>query len=179
MNVLDVIIGIILILFALAGLRKGLIIEAFYLASFIVGVYGAMFFSDAMAVWLSTFVKADGELIAIIAFVLTFIAVMILVRFLGRLISNIVEAVSLGIVDKIGGSIFGFFKGALIVSILIMTMNVLGLSSIVDGVKKDSFLYPKIEGIANILYKNHDVVKESINNNIEKIENVIETSLTK
>ena len=46
MNVLDLIIGIILILFAIAGLRKGLIIEAFYLASFIVGIYCAMYFSD-------------------------------------------------------------------------------------------------------------------------------------
>ena len=179
MNVLDLIIGVILLIFAIAGLRKGLIIEAFYLASFIVGIYGAMFFSDAVAEWMSTFVKADGELVAIIAFILTFIAVMVLVRFLGRLMSGIVEAISLGLIDKIGGFVFGFFKGALIVSILIMVMNVLGLSSIVDGVKKDSFLYPKVEEIANVLYKNHDVVKESIDNSIEKIENVIETSLTK
>ena len=58
MNVLDIIIGVILILFAFAGLRKGLIIEAFYLASFIVGIYGAMFFSDAVAAWMSGFVNS-------------------------------------------------------------------------------------------------------------------------
>ena len=58
-------------------------------------------------------------------------------------------------------------------------MNVLGLSSVVDSSKKGSFLYPKVEEIANTLYKNHDVVKESIENSFEKIENVIETSLTK
>ena len=179
MSILDLIIGVILLIFAFAGLRKGLIIEAFYLASYIIGIYGAMFFSDAVAAWMSGFVKADGDLIAIIAFILTFIGVMVLVRFLGRLMSNLVEAISLGFIDKVGGFIFGLFKGALIVSILIMIMNVLGLSSVVDGVKKDSLLYPKVEKIANVLYKNHDVVKESIDNSIEKIENVIETSLTK
>jgi membrane protein required for colicin V production len=179
MNVLDLIIGVILLIFAIAGLRKGLIIEAFYLASFIVGIYGAMFFSDAVAAWMSDFVKADGDIIAIIAFILTFIGVMVLVRFLGRTISNLVEAICLGLIDKVGGFIFGLFKGALIVSILIMIMNVLGLSYVVDDVKKDSLLYPQVEEIANVLYKNHDVVKESIDNSIEKIEDVIETSLTK
>ena len=123
MNVLDLIIGVILLIFAIAGLRKGLIIEAFYLASFIVGIYGAMFFSDAVAVWMSDFVKADGDIIAIIAFILTFIGVMVLVRFLGRMISNLVEAICLGLIDKIGGFIFGLFKGALIVSIFIMIMK--------------------------------------------------------
>jgi membrane protein required for colicin V production len=138
-----------------------------------------MFFSDAVAAWMSDFVKADGDIIAIIAFILTFIGVMVLVRFLGRMISNLVEAICLGLIDKVGGFIFGLFKGALIVSILIMIMNVLGLSYVVDDVKKDSLLYPQVEEIANVLYKNHDVVKESIDNSIEKIEDVIETSLTK
>ncbi len=179
MNVLDIIIGVILILFAFAGLRKGLIIEAFYLASFIVGIYGAMFFSDAVAAWMTGFVKASGDVIAIIAFILTFIGILILVRFLGRMISSLVEAISLGFFDKIGGFVFGAMKGALMISIFIMIMNVLGLSSIIDDYKKGSFLYPKTEEIANVLYKNHDVVKESIDNSIEKIGDVIETSLTK
>ncbi len=179
MNVLDLIIGVILLIFAIAGLRKGLIIEAFYLASFIVGIYGAMFFSDAVAAWMSGFLNAGTDVVAIIAFILTFIGILFLVRFLGRLISKLVEAISLGFIDKIGGFLFGALKGALLVSILIMIMNVLGLSYIVDNAKNDSFLYPKVEEIANTLYKNHDVVKESIENSFEKIEDVIETSLTK
>lgn len=179
MSILDLILGIILLIFAIAGLRKGLIIEAFYLASFIVGIYGAMFFSDAVAVWMSGFIKNGGEIIAIVAFIITFIGVLILVRILGRLISSLVEAISLGFIDKIGGFFFGALKGALIISIFIMILNVLGLSPIVDEIRKDSFLYPKTEQIANVLYKNHDVVKESVNNSLERIENVIETSLTK
>lgn len=179
MSVLDLIIGVILLIFAITGLRKGLIIEAFYLASFIVGIYGAMFFSDAVAAWMSGFIKSNNDIVAIIAFIITFIGVLFLVRLVGRLISRLVEAISLGFIDKIGGFLFGAMKGALIVSIFIMIMNVLGFSSIVDNVKKDSFLYPHTEAIANILYKNHDVVKESIDNSFEKIENVIETSLTK
>ncbi|MBR4155578.1 MAG: CvpA family protein [Bacteroidales bacterium] len=179
MSVLDVIIGLILLIFAFAGLRKGLIIEAFYLASYIVGIYGAMFFSDTVAAWMSGFIKDNNDIVAIVAFIITFVAVLILVRFLGRLISSLVEAVSLGFLDKIGGFVFGAVKGALITSVFILILNVLGFSSILDEIKTDSFLYPKVEGIASVLYKNHDVVKESIDNGLERIEDVIETSLTK
>ena len=65
MNILDLIIGIILVLFAISGLRKGLIIEAFYLASFIVGVYGAMYFSDVVAEWMYTLIDKGAEYVSV------------------------------------------------------------------------------------------------------------------
>ena len=180
MNALDIIIGVILLIFALAGLRKGLIIEAFYLASYVVGIYGAMFFSDAMASWISDFLDTETEVVAIIAFILTFILIMVLVRFLGRMVSNLVEAIHLGFIDKFGGFVFGILKGALIVSVFILIMNVLGVSGVIDNeTKRNSSLYTITEEIANVLYKKHDVVKESIDDRLEKIEDVIEKSLTK
>lgn len=184
MNVLDIIIGIVLIIFALAGLRKGLIIEAFYLASFVIGIYGAMFFSDAMADWLSDLINVAPEYLSLIAFILTFILFMVVIRYLGRLMSNLVEAIYLGFIDKIGGFIFGAVKGALLISILIMLMNVFNVTDAIDkDVRKDSKLYTFTEEIANYLYKNHDLVKDSMEKSFNKgkevIEDVIETSLTK
>ena len=107
MNVLDLVIGVILLIFAIAGLRKGLIIEAFYLASFIVGIYGAMYFSDVVADWMAGFVDVGKEYLAVIAFIVTFILFVVLIRFLGRLVSGLVDAISLGFLDKIGGFFFG------------------------------------------------------------------------
>lgn len=169
MNVLDLIIGIILILFAISGLRKGLIIEAFYLASFIVGIYGAMFFSDMVADWMSGFVDVNTEILAVIAFIVTFILFVVLIRFLGHIISKLVEAIHLGIFDKIGGFLFGVMKGALITSIIIMIMNVFGLTNLIDiNTRKESVLYTYTESIANMLYKNHDIVKESMSETLNK-----------
>ena len=125
MNVLDLIIGIILILFAISGLRKGLIIEAFYLASFIVGIYGAMYFSDWVASWLADFVDAALDYLTIIAFIITFVIFVVLTRFIGRLVSDFVSAIYLGFFDKIGGFLFGILKGGLILSVIILIMNIL------------------------------------------------------
>lgn len=167
MNVLDLIIGIILILFAISGLRKGLIIEAFYLASFIVGIFGAMYFSDWVASWLAGFVDAALDYLTIIAFIITFVIFVVLTRFIGRLVSDFVSAIYLGFFDKIGGFLFGILKGGLILSVIILIMNIFGLTNLIgSNVKKSSFLYPYIENIANVLYQNHEVVKDSMKKSV-------------
>ena len=112
--------------FAIIGLKKGLIIEAFNLASFIIGVWGAMCFSDWVADWLSGYVDAALDYLPIIAFIITFVIFLLLTRWLGHLVSNLVSAIHLGIFDKIGGFLFGILKGGLILSILILIMNVFG-----------------------------------------------------
>ena len=191
MNVLDVIIGIVLVLFAITGLRKGLIVEAFYLASFVFGAYGAMYLSDAVADWMSDFINVNEDYLAIISFIVTFIIVLILVRFLGRIFSRLLEAISLGFIDKIGGFIFGILKGALLVSVIIMIMNVFGASDLInDDLRKSSKLYTLTDSIANTIYDNRedfedkmeDVLDRSmdkIEDKMEAIENIVETSLTK
>ena len=191
MNVLDLIIGIILVLFAITGLRKGLIIEAFYLASFLFGAYGAMHFSDAVADWMSDFINVSEDYLTIISFIVTFIIVLILVRLLGRVISRLLEAISLGFVDKIGGFIFGVLKGALLVSVIIMIMNVFGASDLINNdLRESSKLYTLTESIANTIYDNREDLEDTVENALDKsmdkiedkmdaIENIVETSLTK
>ena len=133
MNYLDVIIGLILLLFAYKGLKKGLIVEAFSLAAFLIGIYGAMYLSDITAKGLAKIIDAPQEIMTIIAFIITFIILAILVTFIGKLISKIVEALFLGFIDKIGGFVFGIVKGALLISILILVLNFFGLTDIVDN----------------------------------------------
>ena len=191
MNVLDLIIGIILVLFAITGLRKGLIIEAFYLASFLFGAYGAMHFSDAVADWMSDFINVSEDYLTIISFIVTFIIVLILIRLLGRVISRLLEAISLGFVDKIGGFIFGVLKGALLVSVIIMIMNVFGASDLINNdLRESSKLYTLTESIANTIYDNREDLEDKVENALDKsmdkiedkmdaIENIVEKSITK
>ena len=114
-------------------------------------------------------VDVNTEILAVIAFIVTFILFVVLIRFLGHIISKLVEAIHLGIFDKIGGFLFGVMKGALITSIIIMIMNVFGLTNLIDiNTRKESVLYTYTESIANMLYKNHDIVKESMSETLNK-----------
>lgn len=174
MNILDIIIGVVLIIFAFSGLRNGLIMEVFSLASDVIGIYGAMFFSETVSYWLADAINVTPEYLTLIAFILTFIVVMILVRYLGRLISALVEAIHIGFIDKIGGLVFGMLKGALLVSVFIMVLNVFGIDDVINkDLRKDSFLYTQTENIANVLYTNRELVKDSMRKNFNKGKDIV------
>lgn len=159
MNILDLIIGIILILFAIIGLKRGLIIEAFYLASFIIGIYGAMYLSDVVANWMFGFVDGGKKYIAVIAFIVTFVIFVVLIRILAQLITKLFHAISLGFFNRVGGFFFGLLKGALITSVIILILNVFHITSLISkDLRRSSVLYTYTESIARILYKNHEVV---------------------
>ena len=161
MNYLDIIIAIVLLLFGLKGLRKGLIIEVVTLVAFGVGIYGAMHFSDFTAAHMQDFMEIDPKYLNTIAFVLTFIILVVLVNLIGRLISKAVKSLNLGFFDKLGGFLFGIIKGVLLCSVLLMVLNNFQLLGVLKPeVKEKSKLYPYIEQTVPYVYRGFDLVKD-------------------
>ena len=101
MNYLDIIIGIILIIFALGGLRNGIIREAFSLAAFIGGIYGAVKLSDVVGNWLGKIINVSPEMMSVISFIVVFIALALIINWLGNMIAELVESINLGFIDII------------------------------------------------------------------------------
>ena len=160
MNYLDIIIAIVLLIFGLKGLRKGLIIEVVTLLAFGVGIYGAMHFSDFTADRLQDVMEIDPKYLNTIAFVLTFIVLVVLVNIIGRLVSKAVKSLNLGFFDKLGGFLFGVAKGVLLCSTLLLVLNNLQWTGIVkEEVRQKSFCYPYLEKTVPYLYKGFDLVK--------------------
>ena len=160
MNYLDIIIAIILLLFGYKGFRKGLIIEVVTLLGFGVGLYGAMHFSDFTAAHLQDFMEIKPEYLNTVAFVLTFIILVVLVNLLGRLVSKAVRSLNLGFFDRLGGFLFGALKGVLLCSTFVLVLNNLQWIGLVkEEVRQGSFLYPYVEETVPYLYKGFDLVK--------------------
>ena len=160
MNYLDIIIAIILLLFGLKGLRKGLIVEVVALVAFGAGIYGAMHFSDFTAERLQDFMEIKPQYLNTIAFVLTFIILVVLVNLIGRLISKAIKSMNLGFFDKLGGFIFGAIKGVLLCSTFVLVLNNLQWTGIIkEEVRQQSFLYTYVEKTVPYLYKGFDLVK--------------------
>lgn len=160
MNYLDIIIAIILLVFGIKGLRKGLIIEVVTLLAFGVGIYGAMHFSDFTASRLQDVMEIDPKYLNTVAFVLTFIVLVVLVNIIGRLVSKAIKSLNLGFFDKLGGFIFGAIKGVLLCSTFVLVLNNLQWTGIIkEEVRKNSFLYAYVEKTVPYLYKGFDLVK--------------------
>lgn len=168
MNYLDIIIAVLLAVFGIAGLRKGLITEAATLIGLGVGLYGAFHFSDFTADKLTQFMEINPKYLNIIAFALTFIVLAILVNLLGKLVTKLVQSINLGFIDKIGGFLFGLAKGLLICSLIVMLLNTFNMKNLIkEEYREGSFLYPYVEKTVPYVYQGFDLVKEAINEDTE------------
>ena len=123
LNYLDIVIALILFLFGFKGLRKGLVVEVVTLLAFGVGIYGAMHFSDFTAEHLQEVMNIDPKYLNTVAFVLTFILLVVVVNIIGRLVKNMINALNLGFFDRLGGFFFGAAKGVLLCSTLVLVLN--------------------------------------------------------
>ncbi len=171
MNYLDIIIGIILILFAIVGLRNGIIREAFSLAAFIGGIYGAIKLSDMVGKWLGNIINVSPEWMAVISFILVFIALALLINWLGNMLANLIESIRLGFIDKLGGVVFGIAKGFLLVGVLILLLDFFGIKDVVDDeTREGSKLYKNSEKVAAWIYDNKDGWINKIDEEYKKIE---------
>ena len=161
MNYLDIIISILLLLFGIKGFRKGLIIEVVTLLAFAAGLYGAMHFSDFTAEHLQDFVEINPKYLNTIAFVLTFILLVLLVNLIGRWATNLIKAMNLNFWNKLGGFVFGVVKGVLLCSVLVLVLNNFQLLGVVKAeVREQSKLYPYIEQTVPYVYRGFDLVKD-------------------
>lgn len=119
MNFLDFLIIIPLAWFSYKGFKNGFVMEVVYLVSILAGIYVALRFSD----WVGSHIGITGENASIIAFAVTFFAVIIGVYFLGKAIETLLKKLSLGLLNHIGGLLVGLFKTALIIGLLIFFWN--------------------------------------------------------
>ncbi|MBQ3710634.1 MAG: CvpA family protein [Bacteroidales bacterium] len=165
MNYLDIIIAVLLIVFGIDGLRKGIIIEVATLLALFVGLYGAFHFSDFTAGKLIELVEIGPKYLHVISFVVTFVVLAVLVYLLGRLVKKLVKAISLGFLDKIGGFVVGLGKGVLLCSVAVMLLNVLCDNGFVDNeLREESVLYPLVEETVPYVYQGFEIVEEAVEN---------------
>lgn len=125
MNYIDIIILLFLLFGAFRGFSKGLVIEVATLAGLILGVYISIRYSAYTEGILRDFMNITSEYISYIALAVTFIVVVVGVYILGKLLTKLVDIISLGLVNKLLGTLFGVAKYFIIVCVLLMIVDAL------------------------------------------------------
>ena len=154
MNTIDIIISVLLLFGLVRGFMKGFFIEIASLVALVGGVYGAMNFSFYASDILQKYVNWDAKYIQIAAFSLTFLAIIILVSLLGKLMTKLVETIALGLVNKIFGGVFGFLKIAIMLSFILLFFN--QINSTIPFIKQktvdESLLFKPVKELAPMLF---------------------------
>jgi membrane protein required for colicin V production len=154
MSYIDIILAVLLIIGLVRGFKNGFFIEVASLLSLVVGLYGAIHFSFFIADWLKTKVEWDAKYIHIVAFAATFIIILMAVSMVGKLVTKMVDAISLGLLNKLAGGIFGAAKIGLILSVIIGLFS--KMNDTITFAKKEtlenSILYNPVKNFAPTLF---------------------------
>ena len=150
MNFLDVILVLPLIFAAWWGFTKGLIIEVAALLAIILGVYGASLLADKTAAYINNSLDYHTSHLHLFAYLLTFIAIVVGVYFMAKVMEGIVAITGLSIANRIAGAVFGILKMAIILSGILFILNEHALLQkwISDQIREQALLYKPIAVLA-------------------------------
>lgn len=125
MNYIDIIIIIILAIGAIRGFSRGFIIETATLVALLAGVYTAIKYTSFTEGILKDFFNIQSSYNEYIAFATTFLLVVIIIYIIGKLLTKLVDIISLGLVNKLAGTILGGIKAFIIICALLMITDAL------------------------------------------------------
>ena len=133
---------------------KGFFVEVASLVALIAGVYGAIHFSYFIGDFLKESVSWSEEYISLAAFAGTFIAIIIVISFLGRILTKLANFASLGIINKILGGVFGTLKIGLILSVVFIFFGKINdsIPFIEKKTLEESILYQPLKKVAPAIF---------------------------
>jgi membrane protein required for colicin V production len=154
MNYFDIIFLIAFLWSAYRGITKGFVVMAASLAALIVGIWGAIRFSDLTFNFLARNFELRTQYLSLVAFALTFILIVLLIHLLARLIEKLLKAVSLNFLNRIAGLFFGLIKTAFILSVILVVINTIDkkLPVIPEEHKANSLLYEPLSKLAPAIF---------------------------
>ncbi len=173
----DILILIPLAFGAFMGFKKGFVIEATSVLALLFGIYGAIGFSNFTEKMLNEKTGSTSSAMPVLAFILTFLVIVVAIYFLGKLLEGVVKITMMGIFNRIAGLFFGVLKLALICSCLIVIINKYDADSSFfdENVKTKSILYKPVAafsptvfpGIKKVMEQNP--IKEAVEDVKERV----------
>ena len=153
MNLLDIILGIILIFSFFQGTKKGLFVTLASLIGLVLGIIGAIYFSDYAANYINEWFSWKEQTTSFVAMAVTFIAIVIIVNWAGKFLTKIADFAFLGIFNKLLGGVFNMIISAFIVSVIFMFFNEWNATEYVisEEKKNNSYLYEPIANLAPLV----------------------------
>ena len=141
---IDAVIGLLLILDVLRGIKNGFASEAGTIVGILAGFFVASLSGNAMARFLSPVCGGSPQWSGVLGFLVCFLAVFVLILILSKVFESFLDALALGWMNKLAGGFFCFLRGVLVLSIVL---------NLYQAVDKDCSLIGKEKVKASVFYK--------------------------
>jgi membrane protein required for colicin V production len=149
MKIIDTIILVSMLWFAFQGFRKGFVDGVFSLLAIVAGGWTMSVFSDITYSMLGL----EGENARIAASGITFIAVVIIVFILGKIVKSVIRILLPDILDKLAGLLLGGLKVFLFFGVIFYLIATVDVTEkiLTQEHKNASFFYKPSTAAANFL----------------------------
>jgi membrane protein required for colicin V production len=156
MSILDIALLVLLILGLVRGFSRGFFVEIASVVALIAGIYGAFHFSNFASSFFKERVDWDENTVNIVAFVSTFIIIVLVIALAGKALTKIADFAMLGLLNKLLGALFGGFKVALILSVFLIVVEKLhaNILFVKEADKQGSVLYYPIKSLIPTIFPN-------------------------
>jgi membrane protein required for colicin V production len=172
-NIIDVVVGSLIILLGLKGLLRGLIKEVFGFLSIVGGVFIASRLSADAGVYIAdNFLNIQNDSVkTLVGFIVLFAIFWGAFNLLGVVLSKVATISGLGIFDRIGGFLIGSFKIFFIFSIIAYGFgSVEFLKEIINKKTKNSILYPLLYNTGSYIINIEDLTSnKTIKNSVKEV----------
>ena len=142
---IDFVIILIVILSAVISSARGFVREALSLLSWVLAFWISMNFSGGLAIMFEGTID-DPILRLVIAFLLLFVASLIVTSIVNYFITELVQRVGISGTDRSIGIVFGVLRGILVVTALVMFSGLTPFPQ--SQTWENSFFLPYFEGFA-------------------------------
>lgn len=143
MNLFDILLLCIILICFATGLRSGLIRQVFSLAAIIGGIALGFFFHESLGnLLLEKNIITEPEITNILGFLIAACSAYILIHYLSRLLTDLMEKINMGWLDRLLGAAMGC-----IIGLLFCYLVVVGVKQFVgedSAFVRNSVLAPKV-----------------------------------
>lgn len=147
MTPVDLTLWVILLVGVISGYRGGFLMGLFSLAALLAGILGAFKLLGYAMIFLDDEFHVSKTILPYVAFAVVFIAIVIGVRLLGKLIKVSIDRTFLGRIDQVAGALLGLVKAAFLLSVALWIIGALHIE-LPEKWTSESWLLPKIEAFA-------------------------------
>lgn len=149
MGVLDIVLTVLILFGLIRGFMKGLFVEVASLLALVLGIYGAIHFSNFAGDFLQRQTDWNEKTINITAFAITFVVIVIAIGLAGKALTKLADFAALGILNKLLGGIFGALKIGVVLSVVLIIFDKMNktLPFVDKATIENSMLYKPVKSL--------------------------------
>jgi membrane protein required for colicin V production len=153
MNVVDIAILLILAIFLVKGVVRGLLKELCSLVGLLGGAVLAFSYHASLADLLVESLRFPPTIAVVAAFLALFLTTILFFAVLGHLLSKFVNLLFLGGLNRLAGAFFGLVQGVVLLAVVLFALSLRPLPGFLQPVFKRSELAPPFIHLGEATYR--------------------------